>query len=1155
MATILLQVAGAALGSLLGPVGSAIGAAAGAIAGYSIDQALINGTRRVEGPRLQGARPFTAEEGAALPRVYGTVRVGGTMIWATRFEEASSTSRQGKNGPRVTEYSYFASVAFALCEGEIAGVRRVWADGREIDKDLMELRVHRGGEAQDVDPLLSAKEGVDNTPAYRGTAYVVIERMALADYGNRIPQFQFEVIRTVGDLPKMIRAVSLIPGATEYGLSPGLVTRQHRQGETEAVNRHVLHARSDLIASLDELQMLCPNLEHVSLVIAWFGNDLRAGHCKIRPAVTTSNGSGFSQSWQVSGVSRGSAMLVSTHEGGAAYGGTPSDRSVMDAIAEIKARGLKVTLSPFVMMDIASGNELPDPYGNDSQPAYPWRGRITCAPAPLMPDSSDGTAQAREQVEDFCGTAMPGQFTATSNTIQFSGSSGDWGFRRFVLHHAKLAQAAGGVDAFLLGSELRGLTTLRDEENAFPFVEALCALAGQVRTMLGPSTTITYGADWSEYFGHHPQDGSGDVWFHLDPLWAHEAIDAVGIDNYMPLSDWRDGDYAGGNPDGFAGPCDPAGLRESIAGGEGFDWYYPTFEARRSRERSAISDGTAGKPWVFRYKDIRNWWSQPHYNRIGGEELDTPTAWVPESKPFFFTEIGCGAVDKATNQPNVFPDPKSTEGRLPYFSGGGRSDLAQARFLAAHHRHWLPESAGFVETDNPVSSVDGKRMVDPRRLYVWAWDARPFPAFPLRSDKWSDGGNWHYGHWLNGRLGNPTAGELINAILTDHGLPPANVDGSDGGVHGYVIAEPGSARGALEPLVDLFGLAVIETGEGLAFCNRNGLVAAEIAELVSDGNDAVIERSRMPEHQLPSELVLSFREPLLDHQVVSASRRWNDRADKAQHTIGFAGVIEAGMGRALAGDWLYRAWTGREQVSFSVAQPNARTEPGAIVRLPGSDTEYLVTEVEDGLVRRVSARQVVRSSPVQWQSTNPGAAVALPQVVGQPLALFLDLPMMPGTNVPHDQFRVAAWQRPWKSQVVFASPESSGFVQRSTLALPADLGILQEALPAGVSGRIDRSAKLKVELYGGAFSSVSRALLLNGANTVAVRVASGDWEILQFETAEEVAPDIWILETLLRGQLGTDDAMASGPRSAPSLSCSMNGCRQPACRQTRRGCC
>jgi hypothetical protein len=36
-------------------------------------------------------------------------------------------------------------------------------------------------------------------------------------------------------------------------------------------------------------------------------------------------------------------------------------------------------------------------------------------------------------------------------------------------------------------------------------------------------------------------DGSGR-YFHLDPLWADENVDFIGIDNYMPLSDWRDGD-------------------------------------------------------------------------------------------------------------------------------------------------------------------------------------------------------------------------------------------------------------------------------------------------------------------------------------------------------------------------------------------------------------------------------------------------------------------------------------------------------------------------------------------------------------------------------------------------------------------------------------
>ncbi|MEQ1942280.1 glycoside hydrolase/phage tail family protein [Mesorhizobium sp. VNQ89] len=1128
MATILLQVAGAAIGSLLGPVGTAIGAAAGAMAGYSIDQGLINGTRRIDGPRLSGARPFTAEEGAAIPRIYGTARVGGTMIWATRFEERSATSRQGKNGPKVTEYSYFASIAFALCEGEIAGVRRIWADGREVDRNTLELRVHSGGEAQAIDPLIGAKQGEGNAPAYRGTAYVVIERMALADYGNRIPQFQFEVLRPVGELPKMIRAVSLIPGATEYGLSPTLVTRQHRQGQTEAVNRHMLHASSDLEASLDELQMLCPNLEHVALVVAWFGTDLRAGHCKVRPAVTTSNGSGFSQAWQVSGVTRGGAMVVSTHDGGAAYGGTPSDRSVMAAIAEIKSRGLKVTLYPFVMMDIPTGNALPDPYGNDSQAAYPWRGRITCDPAPLMPETVDRTDVAREQVADFCGSALPGQFSASGNTVHFSGSSGEWGYRRFILHHAKLAQAAGGVDALLLGSEMRGLTTLRDEDNAFPFVDALCTLADEVRTMLGSTTTITYGADWSEYFGYHPQDGSGDVWFHLDPLWAHDAIDAVGIDNYMPLSDWRDADYAGGNPDGFSGPYDPVGLRAGISGGEGFDWYYPGFAERQARERAAITDGAYDKPWVFRFKDLKSWWSQPHYNRVGGVEDDEPTDWVPEGKPFMFTEVGGPATDKGPNQPNVFGDPKSTEGGLPHFSDGGRSDLAQQRLLAAHHRHWDPEGEHFEETDNPVSAVDGRRMVDPQRLYVWAWDARPYPAFPLQSNVWADHANWHYGHWLNGRLGNPTVGETINAILADHGLPAAQVDEANGTLHGYVIDEPGSARGALEPLVDLFGLSVLETASGLVFGARTGRASIEITEMVSDGRETVIERVRSPDHQLPSEAVLSFREPMLDYQVVSVGGTRHGVPTGSQHATGFAGIMEAGQGRALATDWLRRAWSERERVSFAVAHPDAEILPGAIVRLPGSDADYLVTEIEDGLVRRVVARQVVRTAPTAWQSANRGAVAEPPMIVGQPLAVFADLPLGVGTGSPEEHFRVAAWQRPWKSQVVFASPEDSGFGQRATLARPADIGTLVEALAPGVVGRIDHSAAITVELISGAFSSVSRALLLNGANMIAVRAANGVWEIIQFETAEEIAPDTWRLGSLLRGQLGTDDATAAG---------------------------
>jgi hypothetical protein len=93
MATLLLQVAGSALGSALGgPIGAVLGQALGGIAGARIDQSLLGGsasTRRVEGPRLTEVSGLAATEGAAIPRVYGRARLGGQLIWATASRRRS----------------------------------------------------------------------------------------------------------------------------------------------------------------------------------------------------------------------------------------------------------------------------------------------------------------------------------------------------------------------------------------------------------------------------------------------------------------------------------------------------------------------------------------------------------------------------------------------------------------------------------------------------------------------------------------------------------------------------------------------------------------------------------------------------------------------------------------------------------------------------------------------------------------------------------------------------------------------------------------------------------------------------------------------------------------------------------------------------------
>jgi hypothetical protein len=175
-----------------------------------------------------------ASEGAAIAQLYGRMRIAGQVIWATDFVETTTVSGGGKGGPskpKTKDYSYTVSLAIALCEGEISRVGRVWADGVEIARDDLNMRIYAGARDQLPDPKMEAGK----VPAYRGTAYVVFEDLDLGQFGNRVPQFSFEVMRpgqTDGDtdtavhadLASLVTGVALVPGTGEYSLATTAVT-------------------------------------------------------------------------------------------------------------------------------------------------------------------------------------------------------------------------------------------------------------------------------------------------------------------------------------------------------------------------------------------------------------------------------------------------------------------------------------------------------------------------------------------------------------------------------------------------------------------------------------------------------------------------------------------------------------------------------------------------------------------------------------------------------------------------------------------------------------------------------------------------------------------------------------------------------------------
>ena len=1136
MATIVLSAVGMAAGAsvgggVLGLSSAVIGRAVGAIVGQVIDQRLMGaGSEPVETGKVDRFRLSGASEGAPIAQVYGRMRLSGQVIWASRFRENASVSGGGKGAPaqpETTSYSYSVSMAIALCEGEITRVGRIWADGREIPRGDLNLRVYRGTADQIPDPKIEAVEGAGRSPAYRGTAYVVLEDLDLGQFGNRVPQFSFEVMRPeqvaageiATDPANGIRGVALIPGTGEYALATSPVYLETAPGISKPANINTPSGQTDFTTSLASLDEELPNCGSVSLVVSWFGGDLRCDRAKLRPKVEQADVDGTGMPWSVSGVTRGAAQQVPRLDGKSIYGGTPCDASVVEAIRELNAKNKKVVFYPFILMDQTAGNGLPDPWtGAADQPALPWRGRITLSAAPGQPGSPDQSSGADAEVAVFFGSAQVSDFSINGSTVGYSGPN-EWSFRRFILHYAHLCKAAGGVDAFCIDSELRGLTQIRGA-SGFPAVAHLVQLAADVRAVLGPNTKIGYAADWSEYFGYHPQDGSGDVYFHLDPLWADPNVDFIGIDNYMPMSDWRDGiDHADA---AWGSIYNTEYLKANIAGGEGFDWYYSNIAHEKAQTRTPITDGAFGEPWVFRYKDIRSWWSGAHHERIGGVRSTVPTGWIPESKPIWFTEIGCAAVDKATNEPNKFIDVKSSESALPKYSDGRRDELVQMQYLRAMFEFWNDSA------NNPASAVYGGPMVDMSRAHVWAWDTRPFPWFPHSSDLWSDAPNYYRGHWINGRTNARSLAGVVKEICARSGVGSAEVSKLYGLVRGYTVDAVGSARSALQPLLLAYGAESIERDGKLQFRNRTGLASESIddAEVVFSGSrEAPIERIRAAQAEMAGRLRLAFVDADGDYETRSEDAVFPDDSAQVVSSSEFPLLLTRTEGRAIVERWLAEARVARDAMRLTLPPSRMDIGAGDVVRLDegGTDVAYRIDRVTLGYSHDVEA---VRVEPEQYQPSDAvdEPAEIRPFAVPTPVfSLFLDIPLLRGDEVAHAP-HLAVTALPWPgSAAVYSSSSDDNYALNTLVNSPATLGVSQTTLLPAAASILDNGPALRVALSTGTLGSASLIDVLNGANVAAIGDGTpGNWEIFQFTDAVLVSPGVYDLTGRLRGQAGTD---------------------------------
>lgn len=1019
MSSIILSNLGSIAGSTIaGPIGSGIGQALGSAVGQEIDQNILFRTKTspMIGPKLAELTIQTATYGKMIPIIYGKVKLAGNIIWASDIKEEKHDhyKRQSKFGGKslvASQFTYSISLAIAIGEGEIDEILRIWLNDQLIDPSKAVCRFYNGSEEQMPDPLIEADQGHKKTPAFRGLSYIVIEDLQLAEFGNSIPNFLFEVKRKVkvqysnGELPleERIKSMVMIPGSGEFVYDTQVQSKIPKNYNPEygnfnlqktKINNNNREGKADSIISLEQLTATCPNLEWVAPVVGWFSTSINSKDCKIFPGVEYKTSCSLPDKWNVAGYNREQAHLISRNKyDSPIYGGTSNDLSILRYLDEIKNRNLKIMFYPMIFVDKSD---------------KPWRGRITGTP---------------KEVEEFFYK--------------------DDGYNNFILHYANLVKDK--VDAFVIGSELIGLTKIRDKNNKFPAVEALIDLAVKVKSIMGENIKITYAADWSEY--HHSDAG----WYNLDPLWACNAIDFIGIDAYFPLT----------NANKTA--CTEEEIIEGWQSGEGYDYYYS--DEKKNNKCSLGAD--------YAWKNISHWWRSKHYNPDGKE-----TAWIPKQKKIWFTEIGFPSVDLATNQPNVFYSPDSIESNFPHNSKGTVDFVAQRQALSATEKYW--RNSEFLE-----------------KMFIWTWDARPYPYWPDLTKVWSDGGCWSRGHWVNGKLGLIKLEAIIQDLCmrSDLGLEKVRAEQLNDFVDGVVISNLETAKDIINLLKSAYFFDSHEEEGKLFFTKKINSNSIEINEdeLVASNNQEnfTLSITKFNPYELAHSISVHYLNYLFDyHPAVEFATNYCS-SSKQRMSINLPIIIDPQKAKTIADISLQEIWQGQFLYNFVLPPKYLDLKPNDIIYLNIKDEitsmRIINSQLDVAKVNKVSAisiRQNIYHQQAQITAAKQSILTNKNSFdPGFTELLIIKIPILPYELPPYGVYLgVIGNDAHWRgAEVLCPNGQSLCFQQGATS------GIIEE----------DLGDELNITLINGELNSKSSQELERFANLAVI-----DGEIIQFSNAK-----------------------------------------------------
>ncbi|HAZ61180.1 MAG TPA: hypothetical protein DCY89_06380 [Gammaproteobacteria bacterium] len=355
-------------------------------------------------------------------------------------------------------------------------------------------------------------------------------------------------------------------------------------------------------------------------------------------------------------------------------------------------------------------------------------------------------------------------------------------------------------------------------------------------------------------------------------------------------------------------------------------------------------------------------------------------------------------------------------------------------------------------------------------------------------------------------------------------------------VHGYTIAQQTTVRAALESLQRAYLFDAVESDNVIRFVPRGGSPVATIpGEDLGAREDTQeppppLEITRTEEATLPTAVNVVYASRSAAYQQGSQQARRTATQSREVATVELPLALTDDEARQIADRLLYDAWTARTNYRFSTSRRYARLEPTDLVRVEveGATHTLRIVRKEEGRPGLIRFEGVAELASVYTQTAPGGSGPAdtATLALSGPTSLhLLDIPLLRDQDEGAGIYVAAAGFTPhWSGTTIHKSDDAgASYAPVLTLHAAATIGTANTVLPTYAGGNtFDEASTVEVTVQDGELVSVDRANVLADANALLL----GD-EIVQYRTADLVAPRRYRLSGLLRGRRGTEWAMST----------------------------